>query len=52
MLDSMYDHRYERPLAMVVDACTECGEDIYEGETYYTFGVVNVCEDCIDDYVG
>jgi len=29
--------------------CDECGEDIYEGETYYRIGGLNLCEACVED---
>lgn len=48
----MYDNRYERTSAKIIDICNECYGNIYEREMYYTFGTHNVCEDCIDDYVG
>lgn len=28
--------------------CDECGEPIYEGDYYYTFGGDKVCEQCIE----
>lgn len=49
--ESIYDYRYEREEATIVDHCNECDRDIYEGEEYYTFGTYNVCDDCIDTYV-
>lgn len=51
-MDCMYDNRYERTSAKIIDICNECYGNIYEREMYYTFGTHNVCEDCIDDYVG
>jgi superfamily II helicase len=49
--DSMYDYRYELPLAKVVDVCKVCNRYIFEGESYYDFAGDVVCKDCSRDYV-
>lgn len=49
--ETMYDYRYEAPKAVVIDNCNECGNDIHEGDTYYTFGTYVVCENCINDFI-
>lgn len=43
----MYDYRPEQVKALVVDICSECGNEIYEGEEYYDFYGKPICEDCM-----
>ena len=38
----------EQKDAPVVLYCDECGEDIREGEEYYSIGGMTVCEDCMN----
>lgn len=30
--------------------CNECGQDIYEGEIFYTINGENICVDCLGDF--
>jgi formylmethanofuran dehydrogenase subunit E len=50
MPDFCYDYRYERPLAKAVDTCNICGEDIYEGESYYDIENIIICNSCIEEF--
>lgn len=29
--------------------CSQCGEGIYEGDTYWSIGELTLCESCIDE---
>lgn len=45
--DSMYDYRYDRKRAQIVDKCVECGTSIYEGEEYYDINGLILCGECL-----
>lgn len=47
--DCCYEYRYEAPKAKIANKCDICGEDIYEGETYYEIFDENICENCIKE---
>jgi len=49
--DSMYDYRYELPLAEIMDVCMMCFKEIFKGETYYYFDGDVICKDCLKDYI-
>ena len=34
-----------------VTSCDLCGTGITRGETYYTVDGIEICEECIDDYI-
>ena len=34
-----------------VTSCSICGTGITSGETYYTVDGIEICEECIDDYI-
>ena len=34
-----------------VTSCSICGTGITRGETYYTVDGIEICEECIDDYI-
>lgn len=48
--DCMYDYRYEASTARIVDTCMDCGEFIYEGDTYYDIHGMIICSTCINEY--
>jgi len=51
--DCMYDYRYDRYEGYeseIVDKCSVCDCDIYEGETYYDIDGLILCEECLSDY--
>ena len=37
----------ERPVCF----CEKCNGEIYQGEDYYYIAEMNICEDCIADYI-
>lgn len=39
---------YYEPEPVRFDTCSECGETIYEGDTYYLLCGNPICEDCIE----
>lgn len=45
-MDSIYDYRYERRKAVMVDTCKECRYEIYEGEEYYDINGLILCDQC------
>ena len=34
---------------VVAEICSECGAEIYEGDTMYVLGDKTYCEDCVSD---
>jgi hypothetical protein len=38
------------PEPPIVFYCDECGEPIYEGDTYYQVDLDKYCEDCMNDF--
>lgn len=49
----MYDYRYDRYEVYeseIVDKCSVCDCDIYEGETYYDIDGLILCEECLSTY--
>lgn len=49
-LDSMYEHRYERPTPKKICECNECGDNIYIGDAYWEIEDKTYCEDCINEF--
>ncbi|PRR70887.1 hypothetical protein [Clostridium thermopalmarium] len=48
--DCCYEYRYESEMAKVVDTCSECGCNIYEGDEYYDINGLILCQNCLSDY--
>lgn len=47
--ECMYDYRFEIEEAEVICNCSECGEEIYEGDTHYEIGPECYCEECMEN---
>lgn len=47
--ECMYDYRYESEEAIVINVCSECGEDICEDEVHYEIGPECYCESCMEN---
>ncbi len=42
--------RLEPPEDVIFAHCDRCGDEIYEGDTYYAIDGENICVDCLRDF--
>lgn len=45
--DFLYKGKYKPTEIDVVLTCSNCGDDIFDGDNYYDLGNEDLCEDCV-----
>jgi hypothetical protein len=49
--DCQYEYGYEAPKAIVIEHCTDCNEEILDGDEYYLINsTTRLCDDCMGTY--
>ena len=45
-----FEDTREEPQPVIVTECSNCGQDIFEGEEYYLVDGNNYCENCMEGF--